>query len=226
MLAIIKALLYPAKCIVCGQILDVPLEEAGEQYFCEECLKGLFEMPQAPYDEEGDPEHPLVVHALFPYVDDYQYSVLRWKYQGIRKYAKGYGQLMALGQIDWREVDVIVPVPVSPHRYHKRGFNQALDLAGEIGKLTGVPVCDLLLRTRDTKPQSECSKAERRSNIKGSIGICEKNLQSYPQRLRHVVLVDDIYTTGSTARECAKVLRALRPDQYVQVSVLVVTRGM
>lgn len=226
MFSIIKALLYPAKCIVCGQILDVPLEQAETQYFCERCLGGLLESPQAPYDEEGDPEQPVVVHALFPYTGDYQYAVRKWKYQGIRKYAKGYGQLMALGEVAWDTVDVIVPVPVSPKRYHQRGFNQALDLAQAISELTGTPVCDLLRRTRDTKPQSECSKQERRSNIRGSIDIYEKNLPLYPKGIRHIVIIDDIYTTGSTARECAKVLRALHPEQHVDVSVLVVTRGI
>lgn len=226
MFHIIKALFYPAKCIVCGQILDIPLEAAEQHYFCEACLSGVIEGPQAPYDEAQDPEYPLLIHALFPYKDGYQYSVLKWKYQGVRKYARGYGQLMALASVNWRDIDLIVPVPVSPHRYQKRGFNQALDLGREISRLTGVPVCDLLRRIRNTKPQSECTKTERKSNITGSIGIHEKNLQSYTGDLRHIVLIDDIYTTGSTARECAHVLQQIRQDQRIQIQVLVVTRGM
>lgn len=226
MIAVIKGLLYPPKCIVCGQILDIPLEHSQEEFFCGYCIQGVLEEPQGCYCEEKDQDEGIIVKGLFPYSDNYQRSVLKWKYSGVRKYAKGYGQLMSFMEIPWEEIDALIPVPVSPSRYRKRGFNQALDLAQELSVLTGVPTYDVLERSRNTKPQSECTKKERHSNIKGSIGVNQKVLQSVDKEIKKIVLIDDIYTTGSTAKECAKILRAINGWEIGQIIVLVVTRGM
>ncbi|MGL4346196.1 MAG: ComF family protein, partial [Cellulosilyticaceae bacterium] len=124
------------------------------------------------------------------------------------------------------EIDGLIPVPVSPKRYRKRGFNQAYDLAREVSVHTHVPVYDLLRRIRNTKPQSECTKAQRASNVKGSIGINSQNLQKIDKILKKVAIIDDIYTTGSTARECAKMLQQCFKGEIEQIFVLVVARGM
>lgn len=226
MFQILKALLYPPKCIVCGEILDIPLEEAQHTYFCHICIRGILEEPQEFYCEEDKKLRSLIVKGVFPNIEHYQKSVLRWKYGGIRKYAKGYGQAMSLMDVPWEELDALIPVPISKKRYKKRGFNQALDLAQELTFYTKVPTYDLLERVRDTKPQSACTKEERKDNIRGSIGINRKNDSDFPSNLKNIAIIDDIYTTGSTVGECIKVLKAETQGTIEKIYVLVVNRGM
>lgn len=212
----LKHLVYPEKCMVCRKLLSGEVE----QVVCDGCyshlLKGnLCKRCGRPYKigEEGClccevEEEPLTeqVVGLFPYRDHFRKSVLRWKYQGIRKYARGYADLFVndLGTIALLDIDAFIPVPLAPSRAKKRGFNQAKDLSREMSKLTGVPVYDCLVRTRDTRPQAECSKEQRSKNVKGSIAI---NPKLPLPHLRRVAIVDDIYTTGSTAKECIKILK-------------------
>lgn len=212
----LKQLVYPKKCVVCRKLID----EKMAQMVCDSCYSHLLKENLCkrcgrPYKvgEEGClccemEEEPLIqkIVGLFPYGDAFRKSVLRWKYQGIRKYAKGYADLFVneLGTVAVLEIDAFIPVPLAPSRDKKRGFNQAKDLSREMSKLTGVPVYDCLVRTRDTRPQTECSKEQRSKNVKGSIAI---NSKLPLPHLRRVAIVDDIYTTGSTAKECIKILK-------------------
>ena len=98
------------------------------------------------------------------------------------------------------EADLLLPVPLFPKRLKKRGFNQALELA------RGFPEkaidFEVLIRTKNTRPQVELKGKERRENVKGAFAV------SRPEEVKgkKILLIDDLYTTGSTVRECAKVL--------------------
>jgi len=164
------------------------------------------------------------VYALFPYNNQYRKAVLRWKYRGIRKYAKIYANLLVndlcfLNQIN---IDALVPVPLSASRQRKRGFNQALDLANEISKLTDIPVYDILKRSRNTKPQSKCSKKERLQNLKGSMSLKDKAFKE----ISSIALVDDIYTTGATIRECIRAIQEKQSSSKLTIYVIVVCIGV
>ena len=173
--------------------------------------------------EEDDPVIKRIV-GLFPYCDYYRKAIMRWKYHGIRRYAKGYADLFVNELVApyILELDAFIPVPLAPSRAKKRGFNQAKDLAGEMTLLTKIPMYDCLIRTRDTKPQVECTKEERSKNVKGSIAINQKF--ELPQ-LRRVAIVDDIYTTGSTAKECIKILQQVYAMKDATFYLLVVCIG-
>ena len=101
-------------------------------------------------------------------------------------------------------IDAIIPVPLHRKRRRERGYNQAELFAKEIGKRTGIPVeTKLLYRCINTRPQKELNDQERKKNLKKAFTIAQNIVQ-----LRKVLLVDDIYTTGSTvdaAAECLKV---------------------
>jgi ComF family protein len=105
--------------------------------------------------------------------------------------------------------DLIIPVPLHPRRLRQRGFNQALLLAQAF---PGVPLGrETLVRVRHTVPQVDLKPKERRDNVKGAFAVPE----AAQVQGANVLLIDDLYTTGSTVRECAKVLRragALRVD--------------
>jgi ComF family protein len=100
-------------------------------------------------------------------------------------------------------VDLLIPVPLHIKRLRARGFNQAYLLVHGWAKENGVPYDGFLLRRqRWTEPQSTMSREERKENVKGAFEIVT------PERVldKRIVLVDDVYTTGFTANECARVL--------------------
>jgi ComF family protein len=114
--------------------------------------------------------------------------------------------------------NALVPVPLHPVRFRERTFNQAAEIARIAGRHLGIPVLDCLLRIRPTSTQTRLDRAARIENLRGAF------------RLRHdrdvrdqsLVLIDDVFTTGSTADECAKVLRRAGA---ARVRVAVVARG-
>lgn len=113
------------------------------------------------------------------------------------------------------EADLLLPVPLHPRRLKARGFNQALLLArGFPDKPVGLEV---LTRERHTKPQVGLNPKERRDNVKGAFGVPR------PEAVKgkKILLIDDLYTTGSTVRECARVLRRAGA---ARVEVLTVAR--
>lgn len=100
------------------------------------------------------------------------------------------------------EGEIIVPVPMTEKDLKKRGFNQSELLAREIGARLGIAVLPALVKTRDTAPQKELSGRERANNLKG----CFTAAFSEYLAGRKILLVDDVFTTGATADECARTL--------------------
>ena len=102
-----------------------------------------------------------------------------------------------------RQFDVLVPVPLHEMRKRERGCNQAMKLCEGISRLTGVPAQEMLVRTRHTRPQAALIReADRKSNVENAFAMqagCDV-------KGKRVLLVDDIRTSGSTARACARVL--------------------
>jgi ComF family protein len=115
--------------------------------------------------------------------------------------------------------DLLVPVPLSRAREQERGFNQAALLARRVGRAWDVPVHPgALVRSVDTRAQTELSGRERRHNVRGAFRV------ERPRAVagRHIIIVDDILTTGSTAGACAL---ALRRAGAVTVGVVTVARA-
>ena len=120
----------------------------------------------------------------------------------------------------WDGADVIVPVPLHRWRLLRRRYNQAALMGDAIGKATGTRfIADGLMRTRATQTQGHLNAAARRKNVKSAFGVHPKRLAHI--RGKNVVLIDDVYTTGSTVRECA---RALLHAGAAEVSVLTLAR--
>ena len=116
----------------------------------------------------------------------------------------------------WNGLDLIVPVPLHARRARERGFNQAGVLARELGKLRGIPVeTGVLRKVRNAPPQTSLERAGRRTSVRGAYRAAR------PERVRGrtVLLVDDVYTTGSTLRECAAVLAAAGAKEIRAVTV-------
>lgn len=99
------------------------------------------------------------------------------------------------------DADMVVPVPLWKEKEKKRGFNQAALMAESFSEITGIPYDEsVIMRIRDTAPQSSLRKHQRNVNIRSAFKVTDEN----KVKGRKILLLDDIYTTGSTVRECAK----------------------
>ena len=107
-------------------------------------------------------------------------------------------------------VDGLIPVPLHASREKQRGFNQARLLAGYLAGATGVPVVDVLRRTRKTVSQTELSGSERANNVLGAFSLDESWI---PLPRRRYLLIDDVRTTSATLNACAAALRTVRPAE-------------
>ena len=104
--------------------------------------------------------------------------------------------------------EAIVPVPLAPRRYRQRGYNQAIELALSIRRITGIAVrADVAIRQRETAEQAGLDRKARRRNVAGAFAAVA------PLRVRHVAILDDVVTTGSTVRELAEVLQRAGAEQ-------------
>lgn len=143
--------------------------------------------------------------ALVNYDDTAKRSMAAIKYRNKREYLDFYAEAICLRYGKWisrLNADALVPVPVHPSRRRTRGFNQAELLADRISERLGIPVCpDMLVRRKKTAPQKQLNPKERLHNLEEAFAAGD-----VPPRVKRVILVDDIYTTGSTIEACARAL--------------------
>lgn len=132
-------------------------------------------------------------------------SIGRFKYNNRREYANFYVQelldICGPAVRSW-DIDLLIPIPLHKSRRRKRGFNQAELIAKGLGRELEIPVsANYLLRTRKTSPQKELNDQERKNNLKNAFQVV-----NYDVKFKKVLLIDDIYTTGSTIDAAASVL--------------------
>lgn len=192
-------------CEDCSQKMD---ELQRKFSYCEHCGKCLANEAQICLECSRQNPSFALARAVGPYEGGFCKAVQVLKFLGRRQLADKMGILM--GQkvkaepLYW-PLDVIVPVPISRRHLHRRGFNQSELLASQIAKLLDLPLqTNLLIRTKETPAQSELSREEREKNL-----LCAFKVKNANQlKNRNILLVDDVYTTGSTCRECTRVLLA------------------
>jgi ComF family protein len=189
--------LLPPVCCLCGASGIEPGFD-----LCEVCLALL---PCAPRESVRPPVNisRVVVPYLYGYPVDHFVRAL--KFRGERVYARVLGRLIARACLKWhvRLPDVVVPVPLHRDRYRARGFNQAHEIARHAAARLGLHIerC-AMTRVIPTREHSGLAPGERRRNIRGAFRVVR------PIAARHVALVDDVLTTGSTASEAAGALKA------------------
>ena len=173
-------------CKRCGK----PMEEEREE-FCGDCARKRHAYRQG--------------KAVFVYRDSVRQSMYRFKYGNRREYAAFYAKEAARLYGAWVAgcgIEVIVPIPMYAGKKRKRGYNQAEVFARAFGKELNLPIDSRIVRRiRDTIPQKELNDRQRRKNLKNAFQLC-KDVVQYTQ----ILLVDDIYTTGSTVDAVAEVL--------------------
>lgn len=209
-------LLYPRRCPVCDGIVRSWGEKA-----CPDCLSKLRPLAapwcmqcgkkltgEAEYCKDcGTGKHSFNRgRALYEY-GSVAVPIYRFKYGGRREYADFFGEQMAeyLGDfIRTVQPEALIPIPLHPRRRAVRGFNQAELLARSVGVHMELPVyADLLSRVKDTVPLKRLNKKDRQNNLKKAF-----NIKGNDVKLKTILIVDDIYTTGATIDEAAKVLKS------------------
>lgn len=186
-------------CVKCGILFT---SRQGEDHLCSRCIR---------YDRFFD-----TARAVGSYEGVLRKTVHEFKYRGRSMLAAPLGRLMAeqgSRLLALRCYDLLAPVPLHVRRLRERGYNQAGMLANVIGKAWGIPVnLTALRKRRSTAAQTELTADERRKNIRGAFFWAGASLAE-----KSVLLVDDVYTSGATADECARVLKragAARVDVF------------
>jgi len=213
--------LLPAQCHCCRRFLD----QAGRG-ICSDCLSRIrwIEPPfcsvcGTPFASDQAGVHPCgecakrrspftSARALGAYDGPLQEAIHQWKYEGRVTLTPLFGKWLAEGFARyWNPslFDFLVPVPVHRQRLRERGFNQSLLLARELSFITGIPFRKRVLKKiKPTIPQVALSGIERRRGVKGSFQVPSKG----EVHGKSVLLIDDVFTTGATVRECSRVLKA------------------
>lgn len=200
-------LIFPRRCVVCDEITDRPGKALcskcqGKILYIKEpcCMKCGRQLKSS--EQEYCVDCRKKKHYYIQGTSLYDYgsmsdSLFRFKYAGRMEYADFYGRELAARRADWLSVvnpDVLVPVPVHSSRKRKRGYNQAELIAEKLSRYSGIPVnASLIRRERKTQPLKNLSYEERQNNLKRAFKIRQNDV-----KLSTIVIIDDIYTTGST----------------------------
>jgi ComF family protein len=230
----VLAVVFPSACPACGRALAAPRRGP----LCEPCWASLPRPARGPACGCGWPlpsgregpcgrcrrgRQPFAAGAsLGPYEGPLRVVVQQLKYHGRRRAAARLAGLLvddAAARPLVATSDLVVPVPLHPRRLRERGYNQSALVGRELARLAGVGWCEgALVRRRDTPPQAGRSAAERRRNVEGAFVVRRRSAIDG----RVVALVDDVVTTGATARACA---RALASAGASEVRLLTLARA-
>lgn len=209
---IIQDWLYPPTCLVCGDpghrgrdlCLPCTLAMPRNQPACRRCGLGLA-TETAEFCgscSKKPPEYDGTL-ALFRYEEPVRHLIHALKFGGNYAVARLFGQLLSEALSGQELPECLIPVPLHPHRYRERGFNQATEIArivaGELGISLMLNHC---VRQRATQPQSELTAKQRLRNLRKAFRIVK------PVNVAHVAILDDIVTTGATVNAMATALRA------------------
>lgn len=200
---------------VCYQLQKPFCERCGQPYIVEECSSWVcsnctsercfYDRARAFYQSRG------LVREM---VHQFKYERVFWLRQFLIKWLKeGYDHFF------WgNSYQALVPVPLFTRRQRWREFNQAEVLAKGLAKLVNLPVWRCLERVRETETQTHLDRSQRRKNVKDAFRLAK----GYKVRDNRYLMIDDVFTTGSTVNECARVLKE---HGAWQVDVLTVARG-
>ena len=213
-------LLYPPRCEACGGL--------RRDTICTECLTAVERIQPPVCSLCGEPFDPnaqsaptcagcrrvrrpfSVARSAAYYTGPLVKAIARFKYHCQMVLWRPLGELMvealhngAANALDPDSVEVVCPVPLHESRLHQRGFDQSELIAEVVADAAGKPLRSLLERTRPTLPQVDLPAQSRAANVRGAF---RARLQEVIEGQR-VLLIDDLFTTGATIAECARVLR-------------------
>lgn len=236
-------ILLPRQCITCGRKLLL-----DEKHLCLDCLADLpqtyfwtmshnpmadkfNEIIQRSLDEDSA-QHECYAYAasLFFYHSEADYRLIPYqiKYHGNLKAGRHFGSMLGkrlASSEQFADVDMIVPVPLHWTRKRARGYNQAEVIAAGVAEAMGIPMrTDILKRRRRTKTQTKLDVEAKAQNVSCAFALnpsAIKSLEASRNMPKHLLLTDDVFTTGSTLAACFRTLRrALPPTVRISVATL------
>ena len=209
-------LLFQSNCVLCDDLVkgkislcsacraDLPRVE----FACQACALPLLEKDQGEYCGQCISIKTSIDYAfnLFHYATPIDYLISKMKFQQQLSAAAILADLL---QSELKEgvkshgfPDAFIPVPLYKTRLVERGFNQSLEIIKPLARSKNIPILlDTIERNKDTQAQTKLSKKDRKKNIAGCFSLMQKPVHS------HIVIVDDVVTTGATTNELAKVLK-------------------
>lgn len=221
-------LFFPEVCAVCGDVLP-----DGGDFICTSCrweipLTGTWNDRQNPVAEKFYGHLPLENACAFFYFvheSDYRGLIHKFKYQGgwriAEKIGRWFGAELSASPL-YGDIDVVVPVPLHIRRRLKRGYNQSEYLARGIGASMGKEIdVSSVRRTSYNESQTGRNKSERWDNVRGIFSVRERA----PIAGKHVLLVDDVLTTGATIISCGETILKAYPGCRLSVATLAVSRN-
>lgn len=219
---------FPPQCLLC----KISFTPENSRYFCNKCYDGfsfikspVCEKCGLPFQTQEGEDHLCGqcitgkhffdnARSLGTYNGTLRKALHGFKYNERSLLSKPLAHMFAEYEgslLNQKKYDAIVPVPLHPKRLRRRGYNQALILAKAAGKTWDIKVDTRSLeRIKWTTPQTVLSKNERQKIIRGSFNCCPEKIKD-----KNLLIVDDIYTSGSTVNECARILKkngALKVD--------------
>ena len=216
--------LFPSRCIFCQKTVQKPAVSQKAE-ICQDCYQVLPHNNNCcrhcalPLPEEVDsqvlcgrclkqrPQYSYSI-SLFHYEADIISLIHQLKFGEKISYARSMGELLLAAVKNgvlqqYGKADCIIPVPLHNKRLRQRGYNQSTEIARVLSKELKVPIAhDVVIKKQSTKAQSELTAKERRKNIKGVFTVVDV------KKYKHVWIVDDVVTTGSTVNELAKILKS------------------
>lgn len=205
-------MLFPPICGICGKI--------NQEGLCNKCKVKLQELEESSIINIENKYFQELIY-IFKYeglirklIIDYKFNEKSYIYvcfvNLILKNKKIYEKLQSY--------DTIIPVPISKKRMKERGYNQSLLIAKQISKDVKIPLqTNCLFKTKNIIAQSKLNKEQRKENIQNVYKLKNREIL----KNKRILLIDDIYTTGSTVNECAKILQQGMPKK---IDVLVLAK--
>lgn len=213
-------------CISCRtEILD------GSTYqMCKNCLNALEKLEGTLCKRCGEPTNMISGYCgeclsslkfdnnfSFCYYNKVSAKIVKKLKYGHKKYiAKYIVKLICDSGYDFSNIDAITFVPVDSDRIIARGYNQAEEIARELSKFTNIPLVDVLVKNKTEKHQTELSKAERLKSLSKSFSI--NSDCNYDIKGKNILIVDDVYTTGTTLSSCAAAIKTKKPKRVFTIT--------
>lgn len=219
------SVVYPQSCRICKH--ELPKNIA---FICPACEQNLRWTHFEKYDEKNPGEELFWGRIELHFV----YSLLYFKkgsstqalmhgikYKGEKELGiflgKKIGKII-LAREDWMKIDALVPIPLHSKKAFIRGFNQSLKIAEGLAEETGAEIDELLMKKEHHASQTRKDRFERWENVEDKFNVTGKTIYDY----KHVAIVDDVLTTGSTVEAAAKTLKEKNPALTVSIITLAI----
>ena len=203
---------FPPICGMCGEI--------NENYICNNCYENIKKIKKCVINEYNNRNFSKHLY-IFRYEGIIRNKIIEYKFEDKGYLYKMFAKIILSDKKTCnfiKKYDVIIPVPISKKRKKKRGYNQSELVANELAQKLNQDIwTDIIIKKKDNKPQSELNKLERIKNVED---IYEIN-KPIEVKNKKVLLLEDIYTTGSTVNEIA---RKLKQNQTQEIGVITLAK--